>query len=179
MVEDTNVACALQSVAALTIKGSFDNERHAGMTAHVRRAAMADTEMVAPLFDAYRQFYQQVSDLPLALAFIGERLSLNESVIFVAEDEQRRALGFVQLYPSFTSVGARRLWILNDLFVVPAGRGQGVGQALLNAAKDHGIETGAKRLELSTAHGNPAQKLYESLGYVRDQAFYHYSLALE
>jgi ribosomal protein S18 acetylase RimI-like enzyme len=157
----------------------LDEERLADMTGRVRRATTADAETIAPLFDGYRQFYRQVSDLPLALAFIRERLSLNESVIFLAEDEQGRPLGFTQLYPSFTSVGADRLWILNDLFVIPAVRRRGVGQALLNAAKAHAIETGAKRLVLSTAHDNPAQKLYESLGYVRDREFHHYALAVD
>ena len=134
---------------------------------------------IAPLFDAYRQFYQQSADMPLALAFINERLTLSDSVIFIAQDEHGQAIGFTQLYPSFSSVSARRIWILNDLFVLPAVRGKGAAHQLLDTARDYAIATGAKRLELSTAHDNPAQKLYESLGYERDNAFYHYSLALD
>ena len=160
-------------------EGSLHDERPADMTARVRRATTADAEAIALLFDAYRQFYRQAPDLPLAMAFIRERLSLDESVIFLAEDGHAPPLGFTQLYPSFTSIGAARLWIVNDLFVVPAARGRGVGQALLNAAKAHAVETRAKRLLLSTAHDNPAQKLYESAGYVRDREFHHYSLALD
>jgi ribosomal protein S18 acetylase RimI-like enzyme len=160
-------------------EGSLDCEGLADMRARVRRATTADAQTIAPLFDAYRQFYRQPADLPLALAFVRERLSLGESVIFLAEDEQARPVGFTQLYPSFTSIGAGRLWILNDLFVVPPARGQGVGHALLNAAKAHAVETRAKRLVLSTAHDNPAQKLYESAGYVRDRHFRHYSLAVD
>lgn len=145
----------------------------------VRQAQVADAELIAPLFDAYRQFYRQSADLPLALAFLRERLMLDESVIFVAQDEQAQAIGFTQLYPSFSSVGARHIWILNDLFVVPAARGNGVAHQLLDAAKSHAVATGAKRLALSTARDNPAQKLYESVGYERDNMFYHYSLALD
>ena len=145
----------------------------------IRQAGLADTDTVAPLFDHYRQFYQQQSDPGLAREFIHERLALRESVIFLAENEAGEAIGFTQLYPSFTSVGARRIWVLNDLFVSGAARGEGTGSALLNAAKEHARSTGAKRLDLSTAHDNPAQKLYESHGYVQEQGFFHYSLALE
>jgi GNAT superfamily N-acetyltransferase len=148
-------------------------------TIHVRQAGLADVDVLAPLFDGYRQFYGQAQDLVLARAFIHERLALLESVIFLAEDGEAQALGFTQLYPSFTSVGARRTWILNDLFVSPAARGRGTGSALLDAARRHAIATGAKRLVLSTAYDNPAQKLYESQGYARNEGFYHYSLALD
>jgi len=140
---------------------------------------MPDVDIVAQLFDGYRQFYKQPSDPALARAFIHERLALQESVIFVAENEDGVALGFTQLYPSFSSVGARRIWILNDLFVTSSARGHGVGTLLLNAAKAHAAATGAKRLDLSTAHDNPAQKLYESHGYVRDNAYFHYSLTID
>lgn len=148
------------------------------MTIDVHRAAMADLEKVACLFDAYRQFYGQPGDLPLAQDFIRQRLSNQDSVIFIATDGHRTPIGFTQLYPSFTSVGACRIWVLNDLFSAPAMRGQGVGRALLDAAREHAIATGAKRLTLSTAHDNPAQKLYEASGYVRDNKFYVYNLPL-
>lgn len=149
------------------------------MTTTVRQAGLIDVNIVAPLFDAYRQFYRQPSDMQLARTFIHERLSLMESVILIAENNHRQALGFTQLYPSFSSVSARRIWILNDLFVLANARGQGAARALLDAAKAHALATGAKRLTLSTAHDNPAQKLYESSGYERDTEFYHYSLALD
>lgn len=149
------------------------------MSFTIRRAELADVSSIAVLFDLYRQFYQQAADFPLALTFIQERLSRNESVIFIAVDEHGKAIGFTQLYPSFSSVSARHTWILNDLFVLPETRRQRIGDALLNAAKSHAIETGAKRLSLSTAHDNPAQKLYESSGYVRNNAFYQYDLTLD
>ncbi|MGH8806395.1 MAG: GNAT family N-acetyltransferase [Noviherbaspirillum sp.] len=148
------------------------------MSAIVRQAGLTDLDAIAPLFDAYRQFYGQASNPALARAFIAERLGVLESVILVAENGDSAVVGFTQLYPSFSSVSARRIWILNDLFVTPAARGQSVAHALLAAARAHAIATGAKRLVLSTARDNPAQALYESLGYERDAAYYHYSLEL-
>ena len=90
---------------------------------------MADLRAVAALFDGYRQFYEQPADYPLAEAFIRDRLANDESVVFLALDRESRAgLGFVQLYPSFSSAAARRIWILNDLYVAPTARRRGVGR---------------------------------------------------
>jgi len=146
------------------------------MRISVRQAGLADVDIIAPLFDNYRQFYRQLSDLPLARNFIHERLARLESVIFLAESDDGTTVGFTQLYPSYSSIAARRTWVLNDLFVIEKARGYGVGSALLNAAKSHAQASGATQLDLSTAHDNPAQKLYEAHGYVRDDNYYHYSL---
>jgi ribosomal protein S18 acetylase RimI-like enzyme len=146
----------------------------------VRRAGPADVDAVAPLFDAYRQFYQRPADLPLARAFIAERLARDESVIFLAESEGR-AVGFVQLYPVFssTSAGPGRLWLLNDLYVAPDARTGGIGRALVLRAQALAEETGACGLELVTARTNvTAQRLYQSLGWHRDDEFLRYELGL-
>jgi ribosomal protein S18 acetylase RimI-like enzyme len=147
----------------------------------VRTATERDADTVAPLFDAYRQFYGKKPGHASALAFIRERLQRSESVIFLAEDESGRALGFVQLFPSFTSIEARRLWVLNDLYVAEEARGYGVGRALMNAAREHAIQTGAKRLTLETMDDNRrAWALYESLGYVKsDGSVRYYTLELD
>jgi ribosomal protein S18 acetylase RimI-like enzyme len=145
----------------------------------VRNATPDDLEAVAELFDAYRQFYKQVPDIDIAREFIHDRMNNNESVIFVAENDAHTIVGFTQLYPTFSSEAARRIWTLNDLFVAADGRGQGVGRALLDHAKAFGRENGAARLELSTAFNNPAQKLYEAAGYQRDNEFFHYALSLD
>lgn len=146
----------------------------------IERAAVTDLDAVAPLFDAYRQFYGQRSDPAAARAFLAERLRRDESVIFfaVAEGgEGNEALGFTQLYPSFSSVSVRRLWILNDLFVSPGTRRGGVGRALLERAREWAIETDAKGLTLATAVSNAAARaLYESCGWRRDDEFEHYVL---
>ncbi len=146
----------------------------------IRRASTGDVGIAARLFDSYRQFYEQPADYQLAESFLRERLTNNESVIFLAVDpESGDGLGFMQLYPSFSSVSARRIWILNDLFVVPTSRQRGVGRALLDAARDHAISTNAKRLVLSTAKTNSiAQALYKSYGYQPDEAFLEFTLEL-
>ena len=108
-----------------------------------------NVHQVVPLFDAYRQYYSQEADLEGARHFLIERLTRNESVIFLASDDSQ-AVGFAQLYPSFSSVSMKRVWILSDLFVASAARGRGVGTALLEQCKLLGIETGAKELALET-----------------------------
>jgi GNAT superfamily N-acetyltransferase len=135
----------------------------------ISRAALSDLDTVAPLFDAYRVFYGKWSDITAARAFLSERLANNESVIlFAREDTGGSGLGFTQLYPTFSSVAARRLWILNDLFVAESARRRGVARALMQGARELALQTGAMRLTLQTERNNTqAQALYESLGYVR------------
>ncbi len=143
------------------------------------RAHHEHLEAVVPLFNAYRMFYEQSSDPVRARDFLQQRLHAGDSVIFVAVRGDA-ALGFAQLYPSFSSVATQRIWILNDLFVAPHARGQGAAQALLRHAQQWGQETQAKRLVLSTAITNAAaQRVYEKLGWQRDTAFYHYELILD
>jgi len=149
------------------------------MDIQVSRADTPHIDLIAPLFDAYRGFYQQPANLAQSRAFIAERLNLGESAIFYAHNAQGEALGFVQLYPSFSSIDAHRTWLLSDLFTTPTARGQGVGRLLMNAARDFALSTGAKGLVLETATDNyTAQGLYESLGYVRDTGYYTYCLDL-
>lgn len=143
-----------------------------------RRATLQDLERLVPLFDGYRQFYQQPSDPGLAARFLRERLTAGDSVIFVAEGPAG-FLGFVQLYPSFWSVAACRSWILNDLYVVPGQRGAGVGRALMECARAHAVASGAGGLDLSTQKSNRnAQRLYEAAGWRRDDEFHHYELSI-
>ena len=149
----------------------------------VTRAEFGDLERLVPLFDAYRRFYGQESAPALGREFLRERLSQGQSVLFLASGvlagAEQQALGFSQLYPSFSSVSLQRLWILNDLFVVPGARKQGVGAELLAAAEQFARETQAKGLVLSTQHGNwAAQSLYRRAGYAKDNDFAHYALYL-
>ena len=150
------------------------------MTAvQVTRATVDDIETVAPLFDAYRQFYQQPGDLDGARAFLAERLARGESVIFLALLDDGTPTGFTQIYSIFSSTSMQRAWLLNDLFVAPAARRAGVGRTLLERAHAFARETNSKELMLQTAVDNvPAQRLYESLGWQRDNDFYVYMLAL-
>ncbi len=143
----------------------------------IRRAGEGDVAGVARLFDAYRQFYARPPDLALAERFIRERFERHESVILVAEAAAGELAGFCQLYPTFCSVSAAPIYVLYDLFVTPAARRMGAGRALMEAARAEAQRAGVARLELATAKTNvPAQALYESLGWTRDEQFFTYSL---
>jgi GNAT superfamily N-acetyltransferase len=148
------------------------------MDLDLKQAETADLEAVIPLFDQYRSFYGQTSDLAAARTFLAARLQNQDSVIFLAF-QNGQPVGFTQLYPSFSSVSMRPIWILNDLFVLLAHRQQGVASQLMQAAEQYAAQSGAIRVALSTQVTNTtAQALYESRGYQRDQDFYHYSLSL-
>ncbi|HEX7046039.1 MAG TPA: GNAT family N-acetyltransferase [Gammaproteobacteria bacterium] len=148
------------------------------MSMNVRRAGVDDLDALAVLFDAYRQFYAQPSDVPGAQAFLEARLVNDESVIFIAEVPEGAA-GFTQLYPLFTSVGMQRLWLLNDLYVAAGQRRTGAATALMEAAHAHAIETGASGVMLETQKTNAAaQALYRRLGYRRNDVTDFWFLAL-
>ena len=136
-------------------------------------------EEVSKLFDQYRVFYKQPSDLEAARKFLQERFQKNDSTVFVASNDGC-IVGFTQLYPSFSSVSMKRVWILNDLFVEETCRRKGVAKLLMSAAENFARETQAVRLILATQISNTAtQALYESLGYSKDEEFYHYALRLQ
>lgn len=142
----------------------------------VNRATAEHVPHLIPLFDAYRQFYKRDTDMPTARQFLLDRLSRDESVIFVAL-ENRTALGFTQLFPIFSSLWMQRKWLLNDLFVDPAARGKGVGGMLLKRAHVFAAETGAISLMLQTDVDNfTAQRVYEQHGWQRVTDSYVYEL---
>lgn len=131
----------------------------------VRQATIFDLDALVPLFDAYRQFYRKPSDPDLARRFLRDRFEHSQSVIFIAFEDAHTAAGFTQLYPSFSSGAAARIFILNDLFVEAGFRRWGVGARLLQEAAT----------EVTNA---PAQALYESCGWTRQTDFHVYNLSL-
>jgi ribosomal protein S18 acetylase RimI-like enzyme len=144
----------------------------------VLQASPADVGEIARLFDLYRQFYGKSPNEEAARRFLFARLSKGESVVFYARHQQS-AVAFLQLYHVFSSVNLSRQWILNDLFVLPEARKQGYGRALVERAHQLANETQANGLVLETAVTNTAaQRLYESLGWKRDEEFYRYYLAM-
>ena len=148
------------------------------MTHTIRQATVDDVEPLAPLFDAYRQFYGRTSDVAAARTFLLARFANRESTLFIAHQGEM-AIGFAQLYPSFSSVSLARIFILNDLFVQEQARRTGVASSLLSAAATFAVSLGAVRLSLSTALTNDAaQALYRSAGWNRDQQFSVYHLVL-
>src|SRR5882672_4504084 len=116
----------------------------------VRQATIQDVDLIAPLFDAYRQFYRKPSDPGLARRFLLERFEHSQSVVFLAMLQDGSAVGFTQLFPSFSSASAARILILNDLFVRPEARRMRIGSLLLSSAASFARAVGAVRLTLST-----------------------------
>ena len=147
------------------------------MSLSIRRAGLDDLDQLAPLFDAYRRFYQQPGDLPRARVFLRERLERAESTVLIAEHDGTM-VGFTQLYPMFSSVRTMRIWILNDLYVAEQARRSSVARGLLDAAAQLARENGAARLMLETGRDNaPARALYQAAGWSEDDSQW-YSLSL-
>jgi ribosomal protein S18 acetylase RimI-like enzyme len=140
----------------------------------VLEATPADVGEIAYLFDLYRQFYGKAPNEEAARRFLFARLSKGESIVFYARREEK-AVAFLQLYPVFSSTSLSRQWILNDLYVLPDLRQLGYGRALVARAHRLAEETHANSLVLETAVANQAaQRLYESLGWKRDNEFFRY-----
>ncbi len=141
----------------------------------IRKATIKDIDAVAFLFDKYRVFYKQTSDIPAAKQFLTDRMHRNESVIFVVLLDNR-IVGFTQVYPVFSSVAMKRCWILNDLFVAEEARGSGAADALLDTVRQLGSETDSSWLVLQTAATNyRAQKVYERNGWKKEEDFFSYN----
>ena len=142
-------------------------------------ADIFDLDTAAGLFNQYRVFYGKPSDPEGARRFLSERLIHQQSVVLLARDDAGAAVGFVQLYPTYSSVSMRKKFILNDLFVEPAARKSGVGAALLEEAKRVAEQYGALALTLSTAVDNQAaQHLYKSNGWELDANYLNFDFSL-
>ena len=139
----------------------------------IHQASIEDLHDLVPLFNDYRVFYEQSSDLVAAESFLQQRISNEQSTIFMARHGDD-AVAFTQIYPIYSSVSMRSLHILNDLYVSESSRGLGIGTLLLNEAKSYAMMQGSKGLTLETHQSNPAQKLYERLDFIRDEEYFHY-----
>ena len=146
------------------------------MSVTVTQAQPADLDALAVLFDAYRQFYGQPSDVPRARDWLRSRLRVGESVVLLAR-RGGAMLGFVQLYPMFSSVRTAKTWILNDLYVDANARRGGIARSLLDAAAKFAREDGAAGISLETTQDNAAARgLYRAAGWNED-ATQWYSLS--
>ena len=132
---------------------------------NTRKATIQDLPQLAELFDQYRVFYHKESDIPAAESFLKERLEKADSEIFVAEREGD-LVGFVQLYPLFSSTRMKRYWLLNDLFVNENYRGKGFSKELIEETKELAKSTDACGVLLETGKSNDVgNKLYPSCGF--------------
>jgi len=145
----------------------------------IKEATVEDSEKIGEVFDLYRQFYKKDPDKIISIEYIKQRLTNKESTIFFIE-EDNVCIGIVQLYVTFDSLELSKKIILYDLFVRPEYRKKGIGAMLMDASKDFAENNGISGIELSTAISNgTAQRLYESLGYERDNEFYNYYLSIK
>jgi len=134
---------------------------------HIVKAELQHIPDLIPLFDGYRIFYKQTSDYVNAKTFLTNRIQNSESIIYIAYDDEN-AVGFTQLYPLFSSVSMQPMFLLNDLYVEDNYRNQGIGNLLIDKAKQLCKTLNYKGLAIQTAQSNPAQHLYERLGFVKD-----------
>ena len=140
------------------------------------KATKENINQVGQLFDLYRQFYKYKSNVKESTNYISERISNNESIIFLALTESNNSAGFVQLYDTFGSLHLGKIIILYDLYVKEECRKHGIGKQLMEKSEEYAKSIGAKGIELSTAKDNiTAQSLYEKIGYIRDNEFFSYS----
>jgi ribosomal protein S18 acetylase RimI-like enzyme len=151
----------------------------------IKRINKQETGLVIDLFNKYRIFYNQPSDIATAKKFIQSRQDNNESIIFVALaqiNNRKLPVGFTQLYHAYSSVRAIKYWILNDLYVEPDYRKKGIGEQLIKTAMQFAKADEAKFVELSTATDNyTAQTLYENIGFEKqeaDNSFFTYKISL-
>ncbi|WP_342243925.1 GNAT family N-acetyltransferase [Pseudomonas sp. OTU5201] len=145
------------------------------------QATLEHLDLLSPLFVKYREFYGELPFPESSRKFLEKRLSRKESVIYLAfpDDDDTRLLGFCQLYPSFSSLSLKRVWILNDIYVAEDARRQLVADRLLQTAKKMARETNAVRMRVSTSVSNEvAHKVYESIGFHEDAEFKNYILPI-
>ena len=141
----------------------------------IARAKLADVAELHPLVEKYREFYKQQPNAK-TLDYLKSRLENDEAIVFIARDNSV-AVGFTMLYPTFSTVSLSNVWLLNDLYVEEANRGQGIASKLMETAESAAREAGATRVFLRTANDNTiAQSLYEARSYIQDEVFRRYDL---
>jgi len=140
-----------------------------------KKAKNKDLKHLSKLFDSYRVFYKKETNIKKANEFLKERILNNDSEIFVAENEEQKLVGFVQLYPLFSSTRMKKLWLLNDLFVDPEFRGKGVSVGLINKAKELVEKSNACGMFLETGKSNHVgNKLYPKAGFALNESSNYY-----
>lgn len=143
----------------------------------IKQASIDELDQIVLLFDAYRVWYRKESDLEAAKLFLDARLELKDSIIYYAIDDSGTMVGFTQLYPSFSSTRMQKMWILNDLFVKPSHRGQGISKALIAQAKLLCNTSNACGILLETEKNNDiGNRLYPATGFkLEENNFYFWS----
>lgn len=139
------------------------------------KATSDHLDQLVSLFEAYRVWYRMEPDRTTAYSFLSARIKHGESEIFLAMDSDDKAVGFTQLYPLFSSTRMKRLWLLNDLYVIPEYRGQGVSKRLIDSAKELARATDAAGIFLETEKSNfIGNQLYPKTGFTLDDHNFYF-----
>ncbi|CUA82515.1 MULTISPECIES: GNAT family N-acetyltransferase [Gulbenkiania] len=137
----------------------------------IRRASFSDVPAFLALFVDYLAFYHVVQAPADCRRFLENRLKAGDAVVLLGSSDSGAVQGFALLYPGFSSLTLRPNWLLHDLFVAPAARGQGLAEALIRAAQEEVARQGGEMM-LETAHDNlTAQSVYRRCGLVPDTTF--------
>lgn len=144
-------------------------------------ATEADLADLLPLMRAYCNFYE-VAPADDALQAMSRVLIADperEGFQLVARDDDGRAVGFATVFWNWSTLSARRDALMNDLFVAPDARGNGIADALIGECARLVRERGGKVLDWQTARDNlRAQAVYDRVGGRRDDRWLSYSLDL-
>ena len=138
----------------------------------VDRVSEQDLAKLLPLVRAYCDFYEATpSDddlmaLSRALMADPER----EGLQLIARDDDGNPVGFATIYWSWATTVARRIGVMNDLFVATEARGSGAAEALIEGCREECRRRGAGRLTWQTAPDNErAQRVYDRIGATKEQ----------
>ena len=146
----------------------------------IRKATIEDLDQITVLFDKYLVFYKKPSNLEKHKAYLKERIENNEAIIFLAFDDENKAVGFTLIYITFSSLLLNKIVILNDLYVNSTTRNNGIGEQLILKTIELAKELDTNLIRLRTAKNNVvAQGLYHKMGFVRDEVLYGYDLVLK
>lgn len=155
-------------------KSTFNNTIMNGI--EIKLASTNDVIKIEPIFSLYREFYGMEKDIQRTIDFIRERLEGNESILLYAE-RNGNIVGFTQLYATFSSASLKKAYLLNDLYIIESERNRGIARLLINKSIEIAESEGCVRVSLSTAKDNPAQILYEKMGFKESLfKFYNYSI---
>lgn len=138
----------------------------------IGRVSADDLDELLVLMRGYCDFYEasptDAQLVALARALLDD--PEHEGVQLLARAPDGQAVGFATVYWSWSTTSACRIGVMNDLFVAPAARGQGLADRLIEACRSECETHGARALTWQTAPDNlRAQAVYERVGATREQ----------
>ena len=131
----------------------------------IRRAVAGDRARLTKLVRAYVGFYKEPQPgderLDTLLAVLAERPEVGVQLVAEKHGELH---GFATVYLTYDTVAARRVAVMNDLFVAPDDRDVGLGRALIRECHEFARANDCAVLSWITAQDNArAQALYDKL----------------